>query len=70
MFVSKAHVIPSQCAHWRGNLHNDRILIRKMAEYLSMQGIATPACGLVRNDTLAIYRLSSNASSWLKASIS
>ena len=35
--LSNNNVIPSQCAHWRGNPQPKK-------------EIATPACGLVRND--------------------
>ncbi len=43
-------VIPSQCAHWRGNLPVRKKIILKI--FQKSYGIATPACGLVRNDLL------------------
>ena len=44
-------VIPSQCAHWRGNLPVKRnIFDTKNAGFPKILGIATPVCGLVRDD--------------------
>ena len=53
--LSKNHVIPSQCAHWRGNpLDFQTFLIIIDGFSLELKEIATPACGLVRNDILIL----------------
>ena len=47
----KKVVIPSQCAHWRGNPPDDRnIFDSENIGFPKIWGIATPACGLVRDD--------------------
>ena len=47
----KKVVIPSQCAHWRGNPLDDRnIFDLENIGFPKIWGIATPACGLVRDD--------------------
>ena len=43
-------VIASQCAHWRGNLLSFPGTFH--GTFPKIHEIATPACGLVRNDTL------------------
>ena len=60
--VSKNHVIASQCAHWRGNpypLQGGALRVpsahRRPLGVVSLyerqrERIATPACGLVRDD--------------------
>ena len=60
--VSKKHVIASQCAHWRGNpypLQGGALRVpsahRRPLGVVSLyerqrERIATPACGLVRDD--------------------
>ena len=47
----KKVVIPSQCSHWRGNPPVIRnIFNSENADFPKIQGIATPVCGLVRDD--------------------
>ena len=62
--MSKNHVIPSQWAHWRGNLLEFQTFLAIIEEFYLYLGDCTPrafprfaqgttpACGLVRNDIL------------------
>jgi len=47
----KKVVIPSQCSHWRGNPPKIRNIFDSGNVVLpKIWGIATPVCGLVRDD--------------------
>ena len=53
----KKVVIPSQCAHWRGNPPDKRnIFDSENIGFPKIWGIATPACGLVRDDRSFLTR--------------
>jgi len=53
----KKVVIPSQCSHWRGNLPDNRnIFDSGNIGFPKFWGIATPACGLVRDDRSFLTR--------------
>ena len=50
------HVIPSQCSHWRGNPLEFQTFLLDNSRFLPLlEGIATPVCGLVRNDIEFFY---------------
>ena len=74
-FAFKSPVIANQCAHWCGNppVERNQVTITTRnrsdahsfgnfsAHFPSIRGIATPVCGLVRNDS--IYSPNHNLSS-------